>query len=74
MEGVNGWYVILGVAFLVISFVLRYTIYTILVRQNRWLPAKAGATATIVSGIVFGVGILILVCKSIFFSDMNQWM
>ncbi len=74
MEGVTGWYVILGVAFLLISLVLRYTIYTILVRQNRWLPAKAGTTATVASSIVFGAGVLILVCKSVFFSDMNQFM
>jgi hypothetical protein len=73
MEGVTGWYVILGVALLLIALVLRYSIYTILVRQNRWLPAKAGSTATFVSGIVFGAGILLLVCKYLFFSDLNQW-
>lgn len=74
MEGVTGWYVILGVAFLLIAMVMRYTIYTILVRQNRWLPAKAGRTATAVSGIVFGLGVLVLICKAVFFSNVNQWL
>ena len=74
MEGITGWYVILGVAILAIAVVLRYTIYTILVRQNRWLPAKAGSTATLVSGIVFGAGVLILICKAVFFSSVNQWL
>lgn len=74
MEGVTGWYVIIGVAFLLISLVLRYSIYTILVRQNRWLPARAGKAATITSFVVFAAGVLLLVCKCVFFSDPNQWM
>lgn len=71
MEGVTGWYVILGVAFLLIALVVRYTVYTVLVRRNRWLPDKAGGTATLASAVVFGLGALILICKAFFFSNAN---
>lgn len=68
MEGVTGWYVILSVAIIIISVVLRFTTYTFLVHQSRWLPEKARTAANIVSGIVIGIGIIVLGGKALFFS------
>ena len=68
MEGVTGWYVILGVSFLLIALLMRFSTYTFLVRQSRWLPEKAGSTANVICGTIVILGIGILLGKALFFS------
>lgn len=67
MEGVTTWYVILGVSILLIALVLRFSTYTFLVRQSRWLPEKAGTRANLVCGVILILGIGILLGKALFF-------
>ncbi len=67
MEGVTGWYVILGIAFFLIALLMRFSTYTFLVRQSRWLPEKAGGTANVVCGTIVVLGIGILLGKALFF-------
>lgn len=64
----TSWYVILGVVVIVIGIVERFAVYTILVKQNRWLPEKATKVANLTSGITIGMGVLLLVGKAVFFS------
>lgn len=68
MEGVTAWYVILGVSFLLIALLMRFSTYTFLVHQSRWLPERAGGTANVVSGVILVIGIGILISKALFFS------
>ena len=68
MEGVGGWYVILGIAFLVMALVARFSVYTFLVHQSRWLPERAQQTANFASGLIIGAGLLLLGGKALFFS------
>jgi hypothetical protein len=68
MEGVTAWYLILAISFFLIALVMRFSTYTFLVRQSRWLPEKAGATANVVCGTVLILGIGILLGKLLFFS------
>lgn len=68
MEGVTAWYVILGVSILLIALLIRFSTYTFLVRQSRFLPERAGRTANIVCGAVIFIGIGILLGKAMFFS------
>ncbi len=67
MEGVTAWYVILGVAILLIALLMRYSTYTVLVRQSRWLPEKAGGAANVVGGAIMVLGIGVLLGKALFF-------
>jgi len=53
------WYGILAVVGILISVALRFGIYTILVKFNRWLPEKATKVANI-SSIVAGALALVM--------------
>ncbi|MBX9722977.1 MAG: hypothetical protein K2X81_16360 [Candidatus Obscuribacterales bacterium] len=67
MEGVTAWYVILGVAVLLIALLMRYSTYTFLVRQSRWLPEKAGGAANFAGATVMVLGIGVLLGKALLF-------
>ncbi|HEY9678104.1 MAG TPA: hypothetical protein V6C76_08840 [Drouetiella sp.] len=60
-----GWYVILAVAAIVISIAVRFVVYTMLVKNSRWLPEKATKVANISSGVIAAVGILAIVGKAL---------
>ena len=68
MEGVTAWYVILGIAFLLIALLMRFSTYTFLVRHSRLLPEKAGGTANMVFVLIIAVGFVVLLAKAFFFS------
>jgi hypothetical protein len=68
VEGVTAWYVILGVAVLLIALIMRFSTYTFLVHQSRWLPERASGTANVVCGTILVLGIGILLGKALFFS------
>ncbi len=55
------WYGILAVVSIVISVALRFGIYTILVKFNRWLPEKATKVANVSSMAAGGIALLALV-------------
>lgn len=55
------WYGILAVVSIVISVALRFGIYTILVKFNRWLPEKATKVANVSSMAAGGLSLLALV-------------
>ncbi|MCC6977230.1 MAG: hypothetical protein IT343_02860 [Candidatus Melainabacteria bacterium] len=55
------WYGILAVVSIVISVALRFGIYTILVKFNRWLPEKATKVANVSSMAAGGLALLALV-------------
>ena len=46
-----GWYVILAVAAIAIAIALRFVVYTMLVKNSRWLPERATKVANLTSGI-----------------------
>ncbi|MBS1957466.1 MAG: hypothetical protein JST89_24985 [Cyanobacteria bacterium SZAS-4] len=60
-----GWYVILAVAAIAIAIALRFVVYTMLVKNSRWLPEKATKVANIVSGGAAGVALLAIVGKAL---------
>ncbi len=64
----TGWYAILGVAAVVISILMRFSIYTMLVRFNRWLPEKAAKVANMAACATAGVAIAAIAVKAFFFS------
>ncbi|MBX9685364.1 MAG: hypothetical protein K2X27_01605 [Candidatus Obscuribacterales bacterium] len=68
MEGVTAWYVILSISFFVIALLMRFSTYTFLVRQSRWLPEKASRAANSVFIALVVVGAVILLGKALFFS------
>ncbi|MBA3856831.1 MAG: hypothetical protein C0507_07975 [Cyanobacteria bacterium PR.3.49] len=55
------WYGILAVVSILITVALRFGIYTILVKFNRWLPEKATRVANVSSMAAGGVALLALV-------------
>jgi len=55
------WYGILAIVTILIVVALRFGIYTILVKFNRWLPEKATKVANISSMAAGGVALLLLV-------------
>ncbi|MBA3994405.1 MAG: hypothetical protein C0469_12825 [Cyanobacteria bacterium DS2.3.42] len=55
------WYGILAIVTILIVVALRFGIYTILVKFNRWLPEKATRVANISSMAAGGVALLLLV-------------
>lgn len=55
------WYGILAVVSILITVALRFGIYTILVKFNRWLPEKATKVANVSSMAAGGVALLALV-------------
>jgi len=55
------WYGILAVVSIVISVALRFGIYTILVKFNRWLPEKATKVANVSGMAAGGLALLALV-------------
>lgn len=60
-----GWYVVLAVIAIVIAIALRFVVYTMLVKNNRWLPEKATKVANITSGVTVGVALLAIVGKAL---------
>ncbi|HEY9871270.1 MAG TPA: hypothetical protein V6D08_19070 [Candidatus Obscuribacterales bacterium] len=64
----TGWYAILGTAAVLIAVLMRFSVYTMLVKFNRWLPEKATRVANLVSGITVGIALAAIVVKAIFFS------
>jgi hypothetical protein len=59
------WYVILAVVSIGIAIGVRMAVYTILVKNSRWLPEKATKTANIVSGVTIAVAILAILGKAL---------
>ncbi len=55
------WYGILAVVSILIAVALRFGIYTILVKFNRWLPEKATKVANVSSMAAGGVALVALV-------------
>lgn len=60
-----GWYVILVGASIAIAVALRFAVYTMLVKNSRWLPERATKVANMTSGIAVGVAILAIVGKAL---------
>lgn len=60
-----GWYVILAIAAIAIAIALRFVVYTMLVKNSRWLPEKATKVANIASGAVAGLVLLAIVGKAL---------
>lgn len=60
-----GWYVILAVAAIAIAIALRFVVYTMLVKNNRWLPEKATKVANITSAVTVGLALLAIVGKAL---------
>ncbi len=60
-----GWYVILAVAAIAIAIALRFVVYTVLVKNSRWLPEKATKVANIASGAIGGLALLAIVGKAL---------
>ena len=52
------WYVILGVALIIIAFGERFIIYKFLVGQGQVLPEKAGMIANIACGATAAIGVI----------------
>lgn len=59
------WYAILSVSAVVIAVVLRFGIYTMLVRFGRWLPEKATKVANIASIAVAVIGLGVVIGKAV---------
>jgi hypothetical protein len=57
---VSNWYVILGVALILIAFGERFVIYKLLVGQSRWLPEKASKVANVSCVITLVAGIALI--------------
>ncbi len=55
------WYGILAIVSILIAVALRFGIYTILVKFNRWLPEKATRVANVSSMAAGGVALVALV-------------
>ncbi len=55
------WYGILAIVSILIAIALRFGIYTILVKFNRWLPEKATRVANVSSMAAGGVALVALV-------------
>ncbi|PZM78083.1 MAG: hypothetical protein DKT66_27830 [Candidatus Melainabacteria bacterium] len=55
------WYGILAIVSILIAVALRFGIYTILVKFNRWLPERATKVANVSSMAAGGVALLALV-------------
>ncbi|MCC7527153.1 MAG: hypothetical protein IT342_01450 [Candidatus Melainabacteria bacterium] len=55
------WYGILAIVSILIAIALRFGIYTILVKFNRWLPEKATRVANVSSIAAGGVALVALV-------------
>jgi hypothetical protein len=55
------WYGILAIVSILIAVALRFGIYTILVKFNRWLPEKATKVANVSSMAAGGVALVALV-------------
>lgn len=53
-------YAILGLVAVVLGVIARFSVYTILVRFNRWLPEKATKAANISAIAVTALGLLAL--------------
>jgi len=64
----TGWYAILGVAAVLIAVLMRFSIYTMLVRFNRWLPEKAAKVANMAAGVSVGLAMTAIAVKAFFFS------
>lgn len=60
-----GWYVALTVVALGIAVGVRQIVYTMLVKQSRWLPEKATKMANIGAGVTIGVAVLALIGKAL---------
>ncbi|HEY9787594.1 MAG TPA: hypothetical protein V6D17_19560 [Candidatus Obscuribacterales bacterium] len=54
------WYGILAVASIVIAIAMRFGVYTMLVKFNRWLPEKATKVANISSIVAIGLAFLVI--------------
>lgn len=55
------WYGILAIVSILIAVALRFGIYTILVKFNRWLPERATRVANVSSMAAGGVALVALV-------------
>ena len=55
------WYGILAIVSILIAVALRFGIYTILVKFNRWLPEKATRVANVSSMAAGGIALVALV-------------
>ncbi len=55
------WYGILAIVSILIAVALRFGIYTILVKFNRWLPEKATRVANASSMAAGGIALVALV-------------
>lgn len=55
------WYGILAIVSILIAVALRFGIYTILVKFNRWLPERATRVANVSSMVAGGIALLALV-------------
>jgi hypothetical protein len=60
-----GWYVILAAAAIAIAVALRFIVYTMLVKNSRWLPEKATKVANLSSGIVATLALLAIIGKAL---------
>ncbi len=59
------WYAILSVSAVVIAVVLRFGIYTMLVKFGRWLPEKATKVANIASVLAAVIGLGVVIGKAV---------
>lgn len=62
---VSVWYVILGIAIVIIAVIERFVVYQVLVGVRGWLPEKAGTLANICSGASLLCGIIVLVGNAV---------
>jgi hypothetical protein len=59
------WYVILTVVGIAVAVGVRQIVYTMLVKNSRWLPEKATKMANIASGATALLAILAIVGKAL---------
>jgi len=59
------WYVILTILSIGVAIGVRMAVYTILVKNSRWLPEKATKMANLTSGITIAVAIVAILGKAL---------
>jgi len=58
------WFAILAVLTVVLAVGLRYVVYMMLVKFNRWLPEKAKKIANVTSCVAGGIALLAVVGRA----------
>lgn len=56
-------YALVALVSVVVGVLLRFIVYTWLVKNNRWLPEKATKVANITSGAAIGLALVAIGCN-----------